>query len=565
MVRKKFLLLILMILSIMPNTVFAEAEENQILWHNSYVRICGVVGDADSPVSILVKKQTENTPVSDADIGYMNEIEPDSSGEYTCLFSIPNGENITEYVFNVMQNGICINNTVKEAVAFSDLFELNLQASDNSEVGQAFGYIKSKFGYNNDSYNFRMLLTYYDENNALCGAKVSDFKSFCLTEKEEQFCISELLPETAVKIKAFAFNNLEALTPLAKASEAYVGQNISCWGDSLTWGSGATTFADEAMISGMDLNVQYYGFEDTSEMVLGGSDKVLKVTSYPAFLQHFTNKKVHNYGYPGAGSRSIYLDQGASFVLTYEPFTIPASKEEITELKTSYSNSFTSYPIRCQIKGIDLMIMSSKVNSSQSGAKESVSYKVKRISDGNAVYIPKGTEIVPNTRFERCNDINVIWMGTNGLPPFETLSGQIDDMIKVMKNDKYIILGVLNYPNYDVENAMIKKYGDKFIPLKSYFSRKIVIDGVETTQGLYDYKHIYNNNFEQSKADEVRFNLDLLPKSFCNTTNTDDNCVGLSNENGDVKFDTTHFNARGYKIIAHLVYERMQKLGYIVK
>ena len=91
--------------------------------------------------------------------------------------------------------------------------------------------------------------------------------------------------------------------PLAVSDNTEIGRKVVCWGDSLTYGTGAS----EAFIMTTD------DFYDASNQ------------SYPAILAHFTHLPTFSFGFPGATSLEImqmYLGTGTVGISAlFRPFT----------------------------------------------------------------------------------------------------------------------------------------------------------------------------------------------------------------------------------------------------
>lgn len=159
-------------------------------------------------------------------------------------------------------------------------------------------------------------------------------------------------------------------------------------------------------------------------------------------------------------------------------------------------------------------------------------YYFTRNEVGKSVHVTNGTELHTRAAESYKDGIFVIFMGENhGFNDIDDLIAQQKEILSLQEkhNDKYLILGMTSgtkKERQEMESAMENTYGARYINLREYLS----------TQGPYDAKVTLNED-DLKKMEQGKIPDCLLS-------------------------DHVHFNAKGYQLIAEVIYDRMVELGY---
>lgn len=281
--------------------------------------------------------------------------------------------------------------------------------------------------------------------------------------------------------------------------------SIVCWGDSLTYGSGATTG-----------------------------------NTYPEKLATLTGKTVYRCGFPADTSDEIAGYQGA-MPLVIAPVTIPASGSVNVDVY-AYNRDPNGYPfgypsIDAQnINPVEIAGIKGNLDLSASGSNtNNRTFVFTRMESGEETTLIDYTEIITKCSIDRQRDISIIWVGANGgweIPNYSILISQIRNMVEyqdiIIK--KYIILGLASgiQPSYAeaLAKEMILAFGNHFIDIKDYLIRC----------GLTE------NGLTPTTQDEQDIEDGKVPTSL--------------------RVDSVHLNDYGYNSVASAVYTRGKILGY---
>lgn len=262
--------------------------------------------------------------------------------------------------------------------------------------------------------------------------------------------------------------------------------------------------------------------------------------TYPKYLTTLLASQcnVINRGSGGDSSREIASRQGG-VGLYVKPFTIPATTTAVEIfLNCAYGSNNYFFPARQNISTLSTVYINGvKGKITYSGSASSMSgehhYYFTRSEAGDAVEITRPT-LVKTSGYDSRYYTQIIWAGTNDKPTLEKLKENviptIDNMIKFLHSDRYLVVG-LTSKNYmseiaDVNEYMKKNYGNKFVNIRDYILEYGLADAgiTATTQDTTDI-----SNGE-------------IPSSL--------------------RYDSVHFNAKGYQIVANCIYNQGKILGY---
>lgn len=286
---------------------------------------------------------------------------------------------------------------------------------------------------------------------------------------------------------------------------------IVCWGDSLTYGSGST--------SG---------------------------NSYPDKLAQMTGKVVHKCGFPADSSDEIAGYQG-SMPLVIAPVTIPASGSVNVDVY-AYNRDPNGYPFGYptidagNINPVTIAGIEGTLDLSAAGANTSNrTFAFTRSTSGSAVTLIDYTEVMPKNAIDRCKDIQIIWVGSNGGWDLtnSTLISQIRNMVEFQESTlkKYIVIGFaagieVSYAISFAKDATLA-FGNHFIDMRDYLVRcGLAENGITPTE----------QDVQDITAGKVPSSLRINP--YTHTV------------------DSVHLNNAGYNSVASAVYTRGKILGY---
>lgn len=282
------------------------------------------------------------------------------------------------------------------------------------------------------------------------------------------------------------------------------GDEIVCWGDSLTYGTGKTSDSK----------------------------------SYPAILSQKTGLRVRSCAFPGDTSIEIAGMQGAAPMMVKAPFTIPASGSvdiEIYDALLSVDTPFRfpSIDATAGVNPVTIGGIEGNLDLSASGNPDSRTFTFTRLEDGEAKTFTWWEPIITDCSKSRNNDIAVIWVGTNGgwdgnIRTLASHIKQMSDFIGAV-DKKYIIIGITTgtaQTRSALETLLINTFGGHFVNARAYMSEQAIYDeGITPTES------------------------DLAEMAEGRTP-------------GSLRADATHLNDKGYDAIATLVYNRGKALKY---
>ena len=320
--------------------------------------------------------------------------------------------------------------------------------------------------------------------------------------------------------------NAEYAADLAVIKQYLPG--IVCWGDSLTSGAGGNSANYPQILEDLikkEICKEYdlkADLNSTFEKFLSSKELAVEIP-------------VVNMGVGGEDTYAILGRNGAIPYVVSEPLTIPAGTTPI-EISFTSQNGDKVTPLRQGSAGVNPVTIGG-VEGTLTVVQESFSskeyyYQFTRTTAGEAVSVPVGTKIVTAASSQYLDYVTVIFMGTNGTfdTPEDLIAQQraiIDHQIA--NKDRFLIIGLHTgwmEDRIELEEAMVKEYGDKYFNLRDYMAK----------HGMQDA------GLEPSEEDRI-FMLDgRTPNGILS--------------------DGVHFKPVGYKLIAQQIYKRMDELGY---
>lgn len=282
---------------------------------------------------------------------------------------------------------------------------------------------------------------------------------------------------------------------------------IVCWGDSLTAGAGGNGI------------------------------------TYPLALESLIREKIENVVIPvvnmGVGGESSITIAGRNGAIPYvlsEDLIVPADNTPVDIYFTSAGGQKVA-PLRQGQAGVNPVIIGGIEGTlsviQESYVSKEYFYQFTRSVSGESKTIPSGTQIITAANFQYLDYVPVIFIGQNGgYADFGDLIRQQRAIInhQTANRDRFIIVG-LHTKTYEsrsaLEQAMREEYGEQYINLREYMSTRAMSDA-----GLIP-----------TPEDIKLMESGATPYSL-------------------MVADHCHFNSTAYQLIAKLIYDTMEKLGY---
>lgn len=296
-------------------------------------------------------------------------------------------------------------------------------------------------------------------------------------------------------------------------SDENTQKSIACWGDSLTWGQGAS----------------------------------VETETYPAVLEKLTGSKVYNMGVGGETAYTIAARQGVYDIVLSEDVTIPAQGSVEIKLQTSEGgivvprSSDAGGWNPCTINGIEGQLKCEIDTNNWPRTVKKATFT--RTGAGAAAEAKAGDEIIPYANSVKA-DVNIIFIGTNGgwdmnnkdVAPNDkdaraSLIKIIKDMIKNTPNpDSFLVIGLTTNNDWsELSEDCTAEFGNKFLDIKNILASERALEEAGITPSADDISAI---------------NSGKIPPSLLIS-------------------DQVHFNSSGYRLIANMVYDRINSLSYL--
>lgn len=304
---------------------------------------------------------------------------------------------------------------------------------------------------------------------------------------------------------------------------------IVCWGDSLTTGAASgTSYPDTLQTYINEYLCKAYDFRGTVSNPVENSR--INWDDY-TFEVPVVNM--------GGGQENAATVQGRCGVLPFKikrAFVIPADCEPVEILLENVNNQPVN-PLSAGSSGINPVEISgvegtlTLVGNNPRYGK----YQFTRLEAGSAVEVPLGAEISTAASQEYKNYIHIVWVGTFGyIRNNDELVDQVKSILarQTENTDRYLVLGLCSYgQRWDgaaisklesLDSAMMQAFGDHYVNVRKY----LVEDGLRDAQ--------LNGGSASNAVD-----------------------AALRSNTGSAEL-----NSISYRLVGHLVYERMNRLGY---
>jgi len=317
---------------------------------------------------------------------------------------------------------------------------------------------------------------------------------------------------------------------------------VVCWGDSLTRGSSGNVSYPHTLQKFLDIYItEIYDLRYSLDSVEGLS--ILNWDDYEISIPVINM---------GAGRENTATILGRSGVLPYvvsSDFIIPAGTDSVTVGIVAEDDRQVT-PLIAGDGGVNPVtiagIQGTLTRDSSTEAWKPQSYQFTRLEPGTEVSVEKGTKIVTAATDAYKDYIHIIWLGTydNTVNP-EKLVSDTKALLQRqnLNTDRYLVIGPCSYGGTwaasssptslrildSVDSAMLQAFGDRYINLRKYLME----------DGLRDA------GIAETKEDKQSLALGKVPDSFRSGTSGAD------------------LNGVAYELLGRLVYERMERLGYL--
>ena len=411
--------------------------------------------------------------------------------------SIYNGTQFTQNVIDKMYHNtieISLNEQIKGKIIPNIIF------TDGTDFGNISGYVARI--YSGDTLIEELGLG-NESTQDLSTATHIKFKTY-LNDTATKYigknilCFSATISGYTQKYKPY---ELESKRFHKIENELVVKNQIVCFGDSLTQGSGGNG------------------------------------VSYPSVLKGLVgdNYNVINQGSGGENTIAILSRQGS--VATYvNNITIPADRTPVklcepNEYLESNLGTKSLLTIAGDMTGINPCHISGEIgNLSRVDSGSGIYYTFSRYNLGKEIVINRPTRIFFNATDSYNNSILCLFIGQNGgYNTEEELVEQIRNAIRHNNSNKYIILGLTTGSNAErasLEKTMQNAFGLHYLNTRKY---------------LYMYG-LSDANIEPTTQDENDIKNGIVPNSL--------------------RSDSVHLNDKGYTVLGNLVYKKGVELGY---
>lgn len=347
-----------------------------------------------------------------------------------------------------------------------------------------------------------------------------------------------LQSDNTKKIKTFAIEDVTSITPLCEPSEyTFADENtneISCWGDSLTFGEGAQ----------YDWNTTDFDGE------------LRKKARYTAVLAALSGRTVNNYGVGGENTLTIAARQGSIPMVISEQVTIPADTSKVSvKLESSYvlipGESEIVKPLQQKdVNGSkELSCSLGGIVGTLSYDAESSTYYFNRTTAGSETEIAAKTQIIADASEAARGDITVIFTGQNDNQQwYKYLIPKQKAMINYLnsENPQYVVIGLStgtrDQRKSNLEDYQAAEFGANYLNIRDYLSK----------YGVYEAYDLIKDSLSDDEKNEFVTKIDESLETM---------------ETGKVPAlllrDKVHFNATGYRVIGRRLFEKMVELGYL--
>ena len=314
---------------------------------------------------------------------------------------------------------------------------------------------------------------------------------------------------------------------------------VVCWGDSLTSGSSGNVSYPHTLQKYLDIYISgVYDVRYSLDSIEG-----LTATDWNDYKISIPVVNM------GAGRENTATVLGRSGVVPFvvsKEFVIPAGIESVPVKIVSESGKNVT-PLIAGDGGVNPVtiagVQGTLTRTTKNQKKDQYVYQFTRLEAGQEVSVEEGTQIITAAADAYRDYIHIVWLGTydgKNLKP-EKLVSDIKALLQRqnINKDRYLVISPCSYGGSwravstdtmdSFDSAMLQAFGDRYINLRKYLME----------DGLRDAK------LTATKKDTKSIAAGYIPDSFrSNASKTD-------------------LNGVAYELLGKLVFDRMDRLGYL--
>ncbi|MBR5116530.1 MAG: hypothetical protein IK096_05630, partial [Lachnospiraceae bacterium] len=240
--------------------------------------------------------------------------------------------------------------------------------------------------------------------------------------------------------------------------------------------------------------------------------------------------------------------RGAIPFAVYEPFEIPADRTPVDFWFVSSDHGQVTKPLRegdgtwggNGINPVRIAGIEGELLRYYNVEEDHSCYQFQRAEEGEPVQVSRGEYVLTDASGKYGEDYAVMLMGANGgYDDTANLVDQYRRMAAMQTNDRYLLIGMGHRPedngrlSDEEAKALSEAFGEHFISLQAWMAQNgIDVANRELHAGI-----------TPTAEDERRMKAGITPSCLLNE-------------------DDLHYSPTGYRVIAYLVYEEMNKRGY---
>lgn len=360
--------------------------------------------------------------------------------------------------------------------------------------------------------------------------------------EEEDARLSDIQSSQRQELSNARQENKEQINQIHQQHQEVLAQylpGVVCWGDSLTAGSSGNVSYPHTLQKYLDVYISdIYDLRYSLDSVEGLS--AMDWDDYKISIP------VVNMGAGRENSATILGRSGVVPYVVSADFVIPAGTESVSVGIVSESGK-TVTPLIAGDGGVNPVtiagVQGTLTRNASTQEWNQYIYQFTRLEAGQEVPVQKGTQITTAAANAYQDYIHIVWLGTYGT--FSNPDNLVNETKALLQRqsintDRYLVIGpctyngswsttVSSYTMDPIDSAMLQAFGDRYINLRKY----LIEDGLRDA------------GMVATSQDKASITNGYVPNSF------------RSNASG------ADLNGVAYELLGKLVYERMDRLGYL--
>lgn len=360
--------------------------------------------------------------------------------------------------------------------------------------------------------------------------------------EEEDARLSDIQSSQRQELSNARQENKEQINQIHQQHQEVLAQylpGVVCWGDSLTAGSSGNVSYPHTLQKYLDVYISdIYDLRYSLDSVEGLS--AMDWDDYKISIP------VVNMGAGRENSATILGRSGVVPYVVSADFVIPAGTESVSVGIVSESGK-TVTPLIAGDGGVNPVtiagVQGTLTRNASTQEWNQYIYQFTRLEAGQEVPVQKGTQITTAAANAYQDYIHIVWLGSYGT--FTNPDNLVNETKALLQRqsintDRYLVIGpctyngswsttVSSYTMDLIDSAMLQAFGDRYINLRKY----LIEDGLRDA------------GMVATSQDKASITNGYVPNSF------------RSNASG------ADLNGVAYELLGKLVYERMDRLGYL--